>query len=134
MALLAACGGEAAEASLDDKAGVVTDHAFYFEPADLGADDGLFDGVDPLVDPVVTGPVDGADLRVWWYGTPCQTAPTVTVSQRGEGLEVSVERGPQVGLRANEVCPDVGVGHALDLVLDRGIAPEDVDARYAPRE
>jgi hypothetical protein len=123
-----ACGGDA-EPRLVDTAGIVTDHAFHFEPGDLD-----LEGEMPVADaPLVAGAV-GVDLRIWWYGTPCQRAPTVTIDEVDDGLDVTVERGPPVGLRPNEPCPDMAVGHALDLVLDREVAPEAVEARYARAE
>lgn len=128
--VVVACSGGETEPTLVDNAGVVTDHAFYFEPGHLELEGDMLDADVPLV----AGPVDGVDLRIWWYGTPCQTAPTVTIDEVDEGLEVTVAVGPPVGLRPNEPCPDIGVGHALDLVLDREVPPEVVHARYAPRE
>ncbi|MEX2504781.1 MAG: hypothetical protein WD378_08020 [Egicoccus sp.] len=126
--IVAACGADP-QPTLVDNAGIVTDHAFYFEPSHLE-----LEGEMPVADvPLVAGPV-GVDLRIWWYGTPCQKAPTVTIDEVADGLDVTVERGPPVGLRPNEACPDMAVAHALDLVLDREVVPEAVEARYAPRE
>ncbi|MBS3942312.1 MAG: hypothetical protein KG028_15240 [Actinobacteria bacterium] len=122
---VAACSGGQPEPRLIDTAGAVTDHAFHFEPSHLELDGGMPDADVPLVAEAL-----GVDLRIWWYGTPCQKAPTVTVDEVDEGLEVTVERGPPVGLRPNEPCPDMAVGHALDLVLDREVDLEAVEARY----
>ena len=65
---------------------------------------------------------DGRSFLLAWFGSPCETLPTIILFHEAEVLGIGIFQGRST----RPVCTDLGVPRAVRLALDRPWSPDKI--------